>query len=102
MKPIFVLGALTWLALVACSPPSPQANVRAFCRDYANNDPDVRRLREIGAGQPLYAADHQIELQEKLREAEQKCLVAHGAAVGGVQPVNQQWYRSSGPLDWLF
>ena len=102
MKRIFVLGAFAVFAISGCSSPTPQANIRAFCRDYANNDPDVRRIREIGAGQPLYEADHQIELQEKLREAEQKCLVAHGAAVGGVQPVNQQWYRSSGPLDWLF
>ena len=102
MKPVFVVAALVVLALAGCASPTPQTNVRAFCRDVANHDPDVRQIREISAGQPIYAADHQIELEEKLHAAEQKCLIAHGAApAGGVQPRNDQWYRS-GPLDFLF
>lgn len=102
MRKVLALGACAVVALAGCSAPTPQSNVKAFCRDVANHDPEVQQIREIGAGQPLYQADHQIELQQKLHLAEQKCLVAHGAAPpGGVQPSNDPWYRS-GPLDWLF
>jgi hypothetical protein len=101
MKPLAIASALA-LCVAGCGGPSPQTNVRAFCAAQANHDPDVERIRMIGAGAPFYADEHQIELQAKLHAAEQKCLFAHGAAPpGGVQPYDQRWY-SHDPFDWLF
>jgi hypothetical protein len=102
MRAALLLGAFAAGVLVGCSQPTPQTNVQGFCRDFANHDPEVKRIREIGAGQPNYAADHQLELEQKLHTAEQKCLIAHGAApLGGVQPSQNQWYQG-GPFRWLF
>ena len=90
MRVLTIAGVI---GLVACAARTPESDVQRLCRDYANNDPGVKLIREIGAGQSIYMAEHQLELEAKLRTAEQKCLAAHGAAPrGGVAVGKRLWY----------
>lgn len=92
MRPAYALALAVLLA--GCGRAGTlQQQAADACSEQSYKDPTVQRILMIGAGQPAYLADHQLEMDAARHEAEQKCLVARGIAPrGGVQPRTPQWY----------